>query len=853
MNADYNIIFDKYPEVVILIKNNKIFNSNERASYILGWTKEEFKEKSIRQALSELININEVDEYIELKLQKVLEGKTESFKTICKRKDKTHFHANLTVVKVDEDFYQCTIQDISERVFFEEAIRSSEERFKLFSSVVHNGVIFIYNQIIIDCNDQLADLFKYASKTEIIGKKITKLFQEDKVKKINSTINIKRNNKSEIQTFDKNGKILYLEATASEIQYQGQSVVVYLLQDITTRKRTEIALEQSTNRFKSLVENSPNGVFIITNGKVKYANQSGISLLGFTEEDEIYNAEFVTFFSNKYQFQIQNDIDSTRKGIKINYQELTILNKQIGQIEVGIKFTLTIYKNKPSIQIAINNLTTRRKLIEEQMRAELAEEINKILKREIENHKITQKQLKQVQDFTTNIINSSIDMIIAVDTEGMITEFNTSAQKTLDFSKQEALQIPVYQLFNNENTATDIQEKVNKEGIYQGEVKILKKDNQIIDALISASPIQDESGKVIGTMGVLRDITEKKIADKEAIKKQANLDAIFNSTENMMMLTVDKKGQILSHNNNVKNKFLEIFDIKIRNEDNLYKLFKKRVNKDVYQGQMDNFKKTFKGTTQQFILPLRNKGKEETWMQVFLNPIKVEAKIDEISCLMYDITERMIIDRKILSSLKEKEVLLSEVHHRVKNNLQVISSILNLQSAYVDDEKTLEILEESQNRIKTMSFIHQTLYQTSDFSAIGFSEYIETVVVNLLQSYSLEDKEVVLIKEMDSINLPLDQSIPCGLIVNELVTNAIKYAYIGIDAPILTIRITVAKEKIEIEVKDNGIGLPKDFKYEESNSLGMQLVYSLVDQLEGELVINYDKGTSFLVKFDEIN
>jgi len=851
MKVDYTQVFEKYPEAVLLFKDNRLYDCNERATLVLGWSKAELKKKTLKKALDELININIDDEYITHKLDKVLEGKTESIKTICKRKDKTHFHAKVTIVKLDQNFYQATIQDISERVFFEEAIRSSEERFKLFSSVVHNGVIFLYNSIIIDCNDQLAELFEYPAKTELIGKKITSLFKEDKVNKINATINIKRNNKAEIQTFNRRGKILYLEATASEIQYQGQNVVVYLLQDITHRKRTEIALEQSTNRFKSLVENSPNGVFILTNARIKYANQSGISLLGFQEEDEIYNSDFTSFFSDKHKEEIQQDLNDTRTGKKVQYREISIITKLNEIIEIGIKFTLTIYKNKPSIQIAVNNLTTRRKLIEEQMRAELAEEINKILKKEIENHKITQNQLKVAQDFTKNIINSSIDMIIAVNTEGKVTEFNRSSQAAFGFTKTEALGMPIKRIFSDQKQFDSLQKNLIEKELYRGEIKLLKKDNQEIDTILSASMIKDEKGHIVGSMGVLRDITQIKKVEKEAKKDRANLDAIFNSTENMIMLTLNNEGKILSHNNNFQQQFKEIFNIKLTKENNVYKLLKKHLNNDLYQGQLDKFKVTFKGTAHQFILPLINKNKEETWMQVFLNPIKIETQIEEISCLMYDISERMIIDRKILDSLKEKEVLLQEVHHRVKNKLQVISSILNLQTAYVSDTKTLEILEESQNRIKAMSFIHETLYQTSDFSAIGFSDYIETVVVNLIHSYTIVDKEVKLIKNMQSINLPLDQSIPCGLIVNELVTNAMKYAYQGIESPSLSITVKADNNKIIIGVADNGVGLPKDFKYEESDSLGMQLVYSLVDQLEGELIVGYEQGARFTIIFDE--
>lgn len=852
METNYKKIFEKYPEAALLLKNKKIYDCNERACTILGWSREELLNKNYIDGLKELINIDADKDYFKHKLEKVNHGNNESLKTICKRKDNTHFHAKLTIIKLDDSFFQIIIRDISERVFFEDAIRSSEERFKLFSSVVHNSVAFIFNEIIIDCNDQLADLFEYPAKTEIIGKNISILFKDDRLKKINATLNLPRNKKTEIQTFSRRGKILFLETTASNIQYQGQEVIVYLLHDITHRKRTEMALEQSTNRFKSLVENSPNGVFIITNGKIKYANQSGVTLLGFEEEDDVYNTNFSTFFDENRKTIVQNDMDDVRRGKRIDYKEYSIINKQQDSIDVGIKLNLTIYKSKPSIQITINNLTTRRMLVEEQMRAELAEEINKILKKEIENHKITQQQLGAAQNFTKNMINSSIDMIVAVDNDGLISEFNSSAEDVFKFQKDEAVGKAVRALYVDEDMIDVIQEQFDRKGVFRGEVQFYDKNNEIVDTILSASLVKNPGGRIIGSMGILRDITKTKKTEKEAKVQRAKLEAIFNSTENMMMWTQDKEGNITSKNNNFVNQVLEEFNVDLNKKTNIFKWVKKRLNKDVYQGQLDNFQKTFEGIPSRFILPLQNKNKEEKWMQVFLNPVDVGEQINEISCLMYDITERMVIDRKILDSLKEKEVLLQEVHHRVKNNLQVISSILNLQASYISDEKTIEILEESQNRIAAMSFIHETLYQTSDFSSVGFSEYIDTIVINLIHSYSVSGREVNLIKDMDSVFLPLDQSIPCGLIVNELVTNAMKYAFVKDQLHKLFITVKENKNIITIGVADNGIGLPKDFKYEESDSLGMQLVYSLVDQLDGKFEVKSEKGTNFLITFDKI-
>ena len=260
------------------------------------------------------------------------------------------------------------------------------------------------------------------------------------------------------------------------------------------------------------------------------------------------------------------------------------------------------------------------------------------------------------------------------------------------------------------------------------------------------------------------------------------------------------------------------------------------------------------GKPQQFELPLKTVHSESRWYQVFLNPVSLGEDQREISCIAYDITERKEIDRAIRSALKEKEVLLQEVHHRVKNNLQVISSMLNLQKSFVKDPETLNLLEESTNRIATMSYIHESLYRNTDFANISFAEYLQRLSANLIQSYSRSDCEVVLQTVFDEVYLSLEQAIPCGLITNELVSNSLKYAFPDRAQGIITLRIQhVEGGAVELEVSDDGVGLPPGMDFAKNDSLGVYLVQALTEQIDGELVVTSvdqgRKGCSFLVRF----
>jgi two-component sensor histidine kinase len=236
--------------------------------------------------------------------------------------------------------------------------------------------------------------------------------------------------------------------------------------------------------------------------------------------------------------------------------------------------------------------------------------------------------------------------------------------------------------------------------------------------------------------------------------------------------------------------------------------------------------------------------------QYFLYPIKnYNNEVEEVSGLGFDITENKLNEVKIIQSLKEKEVLLKEVHHRVKNNMQVISSILNLQSSYVKDVYALNLLKECQNRIKSMAFIHESLYQTKNFESVNFSEYVTILSKNLIHSYSINTQKIKLILTLDKLFLNLDTSIPCGLIINEIISNSLKYAFPDNRDGIIFVNLKANKNVIKIEAGDNGIGIPKELDIKQTQTLGLQLVDTLIEQISGTVTLDRTKGTKFIIDF----
>jgi two-component sensor histidine kinase/integral membrane sensor domain MASE1 len=220
-----------------------------------------------------------------------------------------------------------------------------------------------------------------------------------------------------------------------------------------------------------------------------------------------------------------------------------------------------------------------------------------------------------------------------------------------------------------------------------------------------------------------------------------------------------------------------------------------------------------------------------------------------------EIEERKRAEEQLKDSLIEKEMLLSEVHHRVKNNMQVIISLLRLQAKEIKDKKYAAMLEESRNRIESMALIHEKLYESKDFSNIDFSDYVNSLAGNLFRSYGMKVDRLKLNIEIKDVRLGLDNAVPCGLIINELVSNSIKHAFPeGSDGRIIVSLGLINENEIELIVSDDGIGLPQDVDIRASRTMGLQLVMILAEhQLKGKVEVQRANGTAYNIQFNRKN
>ena len=348
--------------------------------------------------------------------------------------------------------------------------------------------------------------------------------------------------------------------------------------------------------------------------------------------------------------------------------------------------------------------------------------------------------------------------------------------------------------------------------------------------------------------GFILDITDQVEAQNSINKRTNFIETILNNLPLGIAVNEINSGKSTFLNK----EFQEISGWTKKEIPNLRKLFKKALNNP---GQGKNISNK-----------IRSDIKEKKPENLFWDSIELESKTGDkkylsaktiplydqnlIILTVQDITERITADKQIQHSLKEKEILLREVHHRVKNNLQTISSLLDLQAESIKDSAALEAFRSSQSRIRSMALIHERLYKSENLSRIKAQEYIKNLIDYLEATYDSQAGNIKLKTNVQNILLNLDTAIPCGLIINELVSNSMKYAFPGEQAGTIEVSLLVSSaDSISLSVKDDGIGIPADITVENSPSLGLQLVYLLAKQINGTLITERKNGTKVELLF----
>lgn len=450
------------------------------------------------------------------------------------------------------------------------------------------------------------------------------------------------------------------------------------------------------------------------------------------------------------------------------------------------------------------------------------------------------------------IAETSGEAIIICREDGKIDFWNKAAEKIFGYTLEEAFNKSIDELinpnFNTESFYPIVQPEILKKSGYKGkivETRALSKTGKEIQIEASLSSVQ-VSGKS-ALVCIIRNVSEKFRIMRQIWKANHFLDVIIDNANVMISFTK------LNNQVSLWNKASEIITGYTKQEvigsKNIYELlfpdstYRLAVAEEIRQNlNCEN--------GEALILNILTKSGENKTISLNAKPIRSEqGNVQGYITVAYDVTNRTLKEQEVKARLQEKEILIKEIHHRVKNNLQVMTSLINLQTGFIENPFTTLILRETQNRLRTMALIQETLYHSQNYTRLNFKTFLKNYFNEVERSYSELNVEFII--NFDDIYFDIDSSMTMGLLTNEMTTNAMKHAFHSQKQPIIQVDILqTIQNRIFYIFSDNGAGLPKGIDFKNPETLGLQLIHILASQLDGDIDMENKKGTKYTLRID---
>jgi len=441
------------------------------------------------------------------------------------------------------------------------------------------------------------------------------------------------------------------------------------------------------------------------------------------------------------------------------------------------------------------------------------------------------------------VLQRAADGIVIFDEKGLIEYVNPTAERLFSVRGEDVAGQSIQLIMPGYTGVFDVvQEEPELSYTAVGKELVGRKWNgSTFHMDLSLSELRHEDRQVY--MAIIRDITSRKETEealKESEESFRRLVDVFPDT-----VTIHSEGKIV---------FVNPAGIKLLGAANSGELLGRNVLEFVSPDHRDLVSDRIRAMrehndsaplTEEKFVRLDGSALD---VEVTATPFSYHGK-PAIQVVARDITERKQAEDQIKKSLREKDVLIKEIHHRVKNNLQVILSLLDLQEDYSENVEPLEILRECQNRVKSIALIHEQLYRSTDFESIDFPEYLRSLTDNVFRSYGVPSDGIRLKIEVTGPSIGLNTAIPCGLIVHELVSNSLKHAFFGVKNGEIRIGLHSDDDRYFLVVSDNGAGFPDGTDYRSFNSLGLQLVSTLTSQIQGSIDFHSGAGTEYIISF----
>jgi PAS domain S-box-containing protein len=611
---------------------------------------------------------------------------------------------------------------------------------------------------------------------------------------------------------------------------------------------------------RSLIEaNLDPLVTISSEGKITDVNEATIKVTG-VPRDKIIGTDFSYYFTDPERAQA-GYLQVFKDGIVRDY-ELEIENVN-GDI-TPVLYNASVYRDDEGEVTGV---------------FAAARDITKL--------KRTENELRLSNLYNRELLETSIDPLVTIGSHGKIMDVNDAVELVTGYSRDQVIGTDFSDYFTEPEKAQAGYKEVFSRGFVKDyPLEIRHKDGHVTPVLYNASVYHDENDEVIGVFAAARDITHLKKAEEQLQEHLDNLEITVKkrtvelTNVNVLLKAEIKERKRMEENiqDNVKRLNLALesanmgaWDLDLINDtairtlehDQIFgydsllpewsaKIFFEHIIPEDREHVQQKFEKAYQTNKLFFQCRItRADNKQIRWIEAYGNVYRDKEDVPiRMLGVILDITERKKTEDQLLKVVSEKEALLREIHHRVKNNMQIISSLLRLESSQVFDERDAELFTKVQDRVKSMGLIHGNLYQSEDLSCLNFKEYLYNLTNELFATHNASSN-IKLITDVIDVTLNMETAIPLGLIVNELVSNSLEHAFPDFKGEI-SISIQSKGEEIELIIKDNGVGLPKEIDLTKTEHLGLELVNSLVNQIEGKIELDRSDGTDFKITFKEL-
>jgi PAS domain S-box-containing protein len=595
---------------------------------------------------------------------------------------------------------------------------------------------------------------------------------------------------------------------------------IHVAQDITAKKN----MENVNGLLASIVESSDDAIIgKDLDGNVTSWNRAAQKMFGYSE-GEIKGKNLSILLQSNLSDELDHEMVKIKLGQSIKQFDTIMVKKNGELIDVSL-YISPIYDpegNMTGISIIAHDTSERKKI---------------------------EGELKDSEERYRELFNNANDMI-TVNTigenglPGNFIDVNDVGINRLGYSRREFLNMtPADIVPNNKHSEMPKNAlKLSENGHIEFEIIHQTKDGKLIPVEINNHLFELNGNKV--ALAISRDISRRKKVENALKKSEMKYRTIFENVQDMFYQT-DNKGIITEISPSVERysgyKPSELIG---RSVETLYS------NPDDRQLLLKKIEEN--GEAVDYEIKLKTKEDNVLYVSCNVHFLYDSSKnVIGVEGSLRDVTERKNIEIQLKDSLFEKEMLLKEIHHRVKNNLMIISSLLNLQSSYIKDKESQEIFKESQNRAKSMALIHERLYQSTDLKRIDFGDYIESLSSELFHTYTTQNSIIELKINVEDIFLDINTAIPLGLIVNELITNSLKHAFPNGRNGEIDVNFHKKDDNYEFILMDNGVGFPDTIDYKNTESLGMQIITNLTEQIDGKIELDNENGTTFKISFKE--